>query len=98
MRNWRTQMSDPDYSKIIPRLAVTPEKMDALDLEECMFGYIDGRRNEPPPGDNRTDSYVQGWWAGMRAGQHRTDYTVDILVEKAHRLSKRGQAMMRRVS
>lgn len=68
---------------LIVRLATTPGKMNDIDDTECLEGYWDGRENDPVPGPNRSDSYVQGWWAGMRDGCHRDYHPVDHEIIKA---------------
>ena len=64
-------------ASFIIRLATTPGKMNDLDDAECLEGYWDGRNDGLRPGPNRTDSYVQGWWAGMRDGNYRDYHPVD---------------------
>lgn len=47
------------------------EQLDALDGTEMVEGYMDGFRNEPEPGPNRSPSYHHGWWTGAADGKHR---------------------------
>lgn len=68
---------------LLHRLATTPGEMNDLDDSECIEGYWDGRENDPAPGPNRTDSYAQGWWAGMRDGGHRDYHPIDHDITKA---------------
>lgn len=42
----------------------TAEQLDALDDDEIMEGYWDGRAGEPEPGNNRSLSYWHGWRNG----------------------------------
>ena len=70
------QKCDAPPSLII-RLATTPGGLNDLNDSECLEGYWDGRNNEPTPGPNRSASYVQGWWAGMRDGHHREYHPID---------------------
>ena len=65
------------------RLAKTPDALAALDETECIEGYWDGRRNDPAPGPNRSDSYAHGWWQGMRDGSHRKYDPIDEVIVKA---------------
>ena len=48
----------------------TVEELDALDTDEVIEGYRDGRDNEPPPTGNRSRSYWHGWRNGMADGGH----------------------------
>ena len=70
---------------ILDRLAVTPALMRSIDNAECIEGYWDGRRNDPEAGANRSASYVQGWWAGMRDGGHREYHPVDEQIVAARK-------------
>lgn len=70
---------------IIARLATTPGAMNDIDDAECIEGYWDGRANAPCPGDNRSNSYVQGWWTGMRDSGHRNYHPVDADCVAAYR-------------
>lgn len=71
-------MKAPDYPpSLLIRLATTPGKMNDLEDAECIEGYRDGRTDEPMPGPNRSNSYIQGWWAGMRDGGHRSYHPID---------------------
>jgi len=55
----------------IRRPIETVAELDALDTQEIIEGYYDGRDNEPEPGDNRSLSYWHGWRNGMADGGHR---------------------------
>ena len=74
-------MKDP--TSLMIRLTTTPGKINDLDDDKCIKGYWDGRKNEPMPGCNRSASYVQGWWAGMRDGGHRDYYPIDHDITQA---------------
>ena len=68
---------------VISRLATTPGDINDIDDVECLEGYNDGRNNDPAPGQNSTNSYVQGWWAGMYDGGHRNYHPIDTDIVKA---------------
>ena len=72
-----------NYAGIIARLASTVEDIRALDSDEAMEGYRDGRADDPAPGPNRSPAYVQGWWAGMGDGHHRGHFPIDSAIAKA---------------
>lgn len=69
--------------EILARLATTAEKMRALDQAEVLEGYFDGRKNEPPPGANRSDSYAHGWFCGMHDGHHREWHPIGFKIVAA---------------
>jgi hypothetical protein len=62
---------------LLTRLKTTTAELKALDDAELLDGYTDGRNNDPMPGPNRSDSYVHGWWNGMRDGGHRNPHSID---------------------
>lgn len=66
------------------RLATTTETLAALDDAELREGYNDGRANDPEPGPNRSQSYVHGWWQGMRDGGHREADPIDDVIVRAY--------------
>ena len=68
---------------IICRLTTNPAALELMSDEETIEGYWDGRENSPAPGANRSDAYVQGWWAGMRDGGHRKAHPIDSAIAKA---------------
>lgn len=70
-------VSDARVYALLNRLATAPQEIDDLDDSELQEGYRDGRENAPTPGSNRTDSYVHGWWTGMRDGGHRAPHPID---------------------
>ena len=46
-------------------------ELDALDSDEMLDGYRDGRAGEPEPGGNRSRSYWHGWRNRTVGGGHR---------------------------
>lgn len=38
---------------------------DAIDLDECVAGYLSAERGDPEPGANHTRSYHHGWRTRM---------------------------------
>lgn len=70
-------ITDARIYAILNRLATTPQEIDDLDDADVLEGYQDGRSSAPVPGSNRSDSYVHGWWTGMRDGGHRAAHPVD---------------------
>ena len=83
---WRSIEPTPrsaDQVAIIARLVTTPEALAELEGDESLEGYRDGRDNAPPPGANRSNAYVQGWWAGMKDGRHRDYHPIDSDIARA---------------
>ena len=42
----------------------TVAELVTLDDDEMVEGYLDGRKGDPEPGDNRSKSYWHGWRSG----------------------------------
>lgn len=53
--------------RTVPDLAT----LDALDTDEVVAGYHDGRAGEPEPGDNRSLAYWHGWRNGAADSNRR---------------------------
>ena len=57
-----------------PRMPVTTlVDLDALNDDEILHGYRDGRKNDPEPGGNRSRAYWHGWRNGRVDGRHVAD-------------------------
>jgi hypothetical protein len=53
------------------RIPVTTiSELQELEDSEILEGYVDGRSNEPMPGDNRSKAYWHGWRNGQVDGGH----------------------------
>jgi hypothetical protein len=72
----------------------TEAELDALNSEEIVEGYYDGRNNEPEPTGNRSRAYWHGWRNGMAdAGRIPID---DAMRALTHDVLKRGRGQSER--
>ena len=68
----------------------TAAELAQLDDAEMLDGYIDGYRNDPEPGGNRSTAYWHGWRNGMVDGGHATKD--DAQAALAHEMHQRAVA------
>lgn len=72
-----------------PRSVATLAELDALDTDELLEGYWDGRAGEPEPGHNRSLAYWHGWRNGAvdfghRQGDAEQRQLVRLVIERGH--------------
>jgi len=62
----------------------TVDEVLALDTDDVIAGYFDGRAGDNEPGDNRSKSYWHGWRNGRVDGGHdEKDMAMAILARRA---------------
>lgn len=67
---------------------------DALDSDEVLEGYCDGRSGDPEPGGNRSKSYWHGWRNGRVDGGHaEKDYAQALLAARHHQRERHRVAV-----
>ena len=77
---------------MIKRIPITrARQLEALDPDEILEGYYDGRGGEQEPGNNRSFSYWHGWRNGRADRLGVTDDAQKALVKDWVRQMKKGE-------